>query len=428
MLSKEKTTSIETLQQFAYQTNNMSLYHFQILLECYDAEDIFKALTESSWAVLELVFQFNIPEDLLEILEELAANKEINDSDKNDLETVMQIKSLYDAFKENFGRLPFIFSHYVYACREFDAKLLCQSFKVKSLRYALSLNEEVNSTHHQIVLSTIFGNRIFDVVKKLKKYNRDVYNFISGLPPKYPINDQNLVNWIIEHAGKSPNIFIQEVATLWNEDGFPVNGKVSEMKNYISKKRADKEWERCKEKFPFFFTKSFKCTIIDTPIHIGNEKVRLLEANDRLQVLLGHLTVCCQKLGAGGEPSMMEGLINQDSGFLVFERDHKVIAQSWIWLSEDKSTLVLDNIELADGRVPEDILHLLEKWVEHSPYINIQMGTGYNRVEIGELVSEPLVWYKQHWHLKYSDAFRRVWLKKQGKSCLNENDSKRFIC
>jgi hypothetical protein len=116
----------------------------------------------------------------------------------------------------------------------------------------------------------------------------------------------------------------------------------------------------------------------------------------------------------------MEGLINPDSGFLVFERGEKVIAQSWIWLSEDKSTLILDNIELSDGRVPEDILYLIEKWIAQSPYQNIQMGTGYNRVSIGEGVdSENICWYKQYWPLRYTDAFNRVWLKRNGVSRIN---------
>jgi hypothetical protein len=409
----------DKLQELALRTNNMSVHHFTIIYEMYEEEVIYKALTKSSWAVLDLVFHFNVPDDLLIILNNLISSHNINDSDKNDLDTIIQIKKLYEAFMGNFGRLPSVFSQYIYACREFDAEVLCDAFKVKSLRYALSLTEEINSIHHQIVLSTIFGNRIFDVVKKLKYHNRDIYNFISGLPPKYPFKDKSLVDWMIEHVGKTPNQMIQEVATLWNEEDFPKNGKISDMKNYISKQRAGKEWERCKTKYPLHFATPFSCTIEDCSIKIGNEQVRILDANDKLQVILGHLTVCCQKLGAGGEPSMMEGLINPDSGFLVFEREEKVIAQSWIWLSEDKNTLVLDNIELSDERTPEDIQYLIEEWIAHSPYQNIQMGTGYNRVSIGEDVDlENICWYKQYWPLRYTDAYKRVWLKRNGISSI----------
>lgn len=173
---------------------------------------------------------------------------------------------------------------------------------------------------------------------------------------------------------------------------------------------------RCCKKYPEFFNQTFTTNLDLIKVEIANQKAYILDPNDRKQVLLGQLTVCCQRLGGSAEASMMEGLLNPDSGFLVFEKGDKVLAQSWVWLSKDTEVLVLDNIEFADNRQPIHIIHLLKEWLKHVPYKNVQMGLGFNQMSIGEPVAtKKIYWYNQVWKQRYTDANQRVWLKKNNK-------------
>lgn len=391
--------------------NNITKEQYNELIIVYSKEKVKKAMRHK-YAVLNLVFNFNIPEKLANIIRDLDKSAELNSSQLNDYKTVSDIKRLYDLFTERFNQLPRIFPYLVSCVSEMNVEISVRRFNVKSMKYALSLERELPSIYHRIIFSLMFHTRIYDVIGKLKKYNRDLSSFISGMPCKYPLLDSELENWIVAHAGNTKNEVIHEVVNFWEEKDFPKTASLYIQKNYFSIQRKEKEWLRCAKKYPTAFQSPFCCNLSKASVSVQNERAYILEPNDKKQVILGQLSVCCQRLNGSAEASMMEGLINPDSGFLVFEREEKLLAQSWIWLTEDKTTLVLDNIELADERTPYDILDLIKLWIKKSSYQNIQMGIGYNNVHIGIPVTEPLKWYSQHWRYKYTDANIRVWLKK----------------
>jgi len=74
-----------------------------------------------------------------------------------------------------------------------------------------------------------------------------------------------------------------------------------------------------------------------------------LDKKDPLGLVLGEtpFTGCCQKFGGVAETSMIEGYVNPDSGFLVVYKGGDFQAQSWVWLTDDNETLVLDNVEFS---------------------------------------------------------------------------------
>ncbi|MEO2222710.1 hypothetical protein [Priestia megaterium] len=395
-------------------TNGFNDEQLKEFISLFSEEKLELAFSEE-FALLNLVFDFNVPPELMEIVKELHRRSEFNLSYKNDYYTICKVKKLYESFKVSFGYLPNIFSYLISTVTELNTDLVAKRFNVKSMKFALSLEQELPSVYHRIAFSIMFHKRIYDVVSKLKKYNRNLESFISGMPCQYPLADQELEQWIISHVGKTKNETIHEVITFWNDETFPKKSPLEIKKNYFSLQRKEMEWNRCKHKYPEAFQLPFSCNLINVKIEINQEKVCILDPNDKKQVILGQLSVCCQRLNGSAEASMMEGLLNPDSGFLIFERKNKLLAQSWIWLTADHSILVLDNIELADERKPEDIILLLKQWIIHSPYSDIQMGIGFNDITIGELVKEELKWYKQHWKYQYTDANDRVWLKKDNK-------------
>lgn len=359
---------------------------------------------------------WSLPSELSSILDKLVKENKMDVAKLKDTKTLLNIKDMYDQFMERFKRIPDVFPVLISATEALNVDLVVANFNVKSMKYALTIEEL--DIQYQVFISLAFGNQIFDVVSKLRKHGKDVYNFVGGLP-SIPFQDESLKQWIVRHAGKTANLTIHAVARLWNHPIFPRTASLNEMKAFTLNQRAPIEWELAKKKYPDIFNQPFQCRIQDIPYQHKDEQVRILAANDKLQIMLGVLTVCCQRLDGTGEPCLMEGLINPESGFLVFERGSKVLAQSWIWLTEDHTCLVLDNIELADCRKPEDIIELLYNWVEQSSYQNIQMGTGFNRVKIGLPVdAEDLSWYRQMWKFKYTDAYQRVWIKKNGEMCI----------
>ena len=366
--------------------------------------------------LVELVYGFEIPKDLRLVLTQLIELDPYNKTRLLEYDTVCVIKNLYEGFINKFKRLPKVFIYLIEIIHELNVELTIERFDVKSMRYALSLHQEIPSIYHRITYGIMFNKRIYGVINNLTKNNRNLLSFISGLPCKYPLLDAELENWVVKHAGKTKNETIHEVMAYWDEPGFPRESSLEIHRNYFSLNRKDMEWERCCKKYPEFFNQTFTTNLDLIKVEIANQKAYILDPNDRKQVLLGQLTVCCQRLGGSAEASMMEGLLNPDSGFLVFEKGDKVLAQSWVWLSKDKEVLVLDNIEFADNRQPIHIIHLLKEWLKHVPYKNVQMGLGFNQMSIGEPVAtKKIYWYNQVWKQRYTDANQRVWLKKNNK-------------
>lgn len=372
---------------------------------------------EIDWSVLQSVFNRNVPSELLHLIDKLVRENKMDLAKITDFEIMSKVKVLYSQFMDRFNRIPNVFPVMASATEGLNVDLVVSNFNIKSMKYALTIEEL--DIQYQVFISLAFGNQIYDLIKKLRKHNKDIYNFVGGLP-SVPFHDEELKKWIINHAGTTTNLTIHAVSRLWNQPGFPKGQTLEEMKAFSMNHRASMEWEMVKQKYPEIFDRPFSCNIHDTPYKTKNEHVQILDANDELQIMLGFLTVCCQRLDGTGEACMMEGLVNPDSGFLVFRRGSKVLAQSWIWLTEDRTCLVLDNIELADCRKPEDILDLLFHWSHQSHYKNIQMGTGFNRVNIGLPVQvEDIHWYRQMWKFKYTDAHQRVWIKKNGEMCIS---------
>lgn len=96
-------------------------------------------------------------------------------------------------------------------------------------------------------------------------------------------------------------------------------------------------------------------------------RYRFLEKDDPLGFVIGNITNCCQHLGGAGASCTIDGFVNPNSGFMVFEEklfdengqptgEYRILGQAYIWYNKEKKTVCLDNIE-----IPESVHKELEK-------------------------------------------------------------------
>ncbi|WP_338779823.1 hypothetical protein [Metabacillus sp. FJAT-52054] len=384
----------------------------------FSRDEIEKAY-EKKYPLFQLLFQFNIPKDLVNVLEKLSRDDDEYKKQFNDFHTALAIWKMYTGFQCKFNQVPKILIYLVEMIDELNVPMLIRTFHVRSMRFALSLKNDIPSIYDRITYGLIFRDRLPSVILHMKQKKRNLHSFAAGIACKYPFENPELEQWVLSKTGKTKNETVHDGIAYWEEPDFPREGSLSKQKEYLAFNRKEREWERCKEKYPASFVTPFTCSLKQERVDSIHGRAYVLDPNDQKQVILGHLTICCQRLNGSGEASMMEGLLNPESGFLLFEKKSKLLAQSWIWLSEDGDLLVLDSMEFADNRSAGDIMELLRAWLEKTSYQNIQMGNGFNRPIIGEQVPpEHIKWYKQHWKERYTDAYERVWLKKNSHICI----------
>lgn len=75
--------------------------------------------------------------------------------------------------------------------------------------------------------------------------------------------------------------------------------------------------------------------------------LRKLPTDDYRGPMLGVLTGCCQHLMGAGRACAENGVTSPFSAFYIFERNNRLVAQSWIWRNA-AGDLVIDSIEAID--------------------------------------------------------------------------------
>lgn len=117
----------------------------------------------------------------------------------------------------------------------------------------------------------------------------------------------------------------------------------------------------------------------------------ITEKTNPINIMLGNLTSCCQTIGGLAESCVIDGLTNPDSGFLaVYKKgrdgSNNLVCQSYIWLSymDDKTYLVLDNIEMSSSKY--DVKELQEKYKQWAN--KIKKDYGYSSILVGQGYSD----------------------------------------
>jgi len=99
--------------------------------------------------------------------------------------------------------------------------------------------------------------------------------------------------------------------------------------------------------------KDNNCVIPHVEGNIGKYKYELLRKDNKLGLLLGYATDCCQTIGDNGEICMKIGYIEEESTFFAVTRGNTIMAQSWVWEKTipqengpDKRVICFDSVEV----------------------------------------------------------------------------------
>lgn len=98
---------------------------------------------------------------------------------------------------------------------------------------------------------------------------------------------------------------------------------------------------------------------------------RVLEKDDPQGFIIGHETTCCQCIGDDGESCVVDGYLNPNAGFIVFEQpildkygkpteESRILAQAYLWYDPETKTVCFDNIE-----IPTSLLETLRVGTKH---------------------------------------------------------------
>jgi hypothetical protein len=153
----------------------------------------------------------------------------------------------------------------------------------------------------------------------------------------------------------------------------------------------------------------------------GDWRLRRLLADDPLGPMLGIATNCCQHLHGAASSCAKDGMKAGTSSFWVVEYKGLVIAQSWVWRTEN--VLVLDSIEALNSAYVEGIARLYReasrRTVGKLGISEVRVGDtayGITREVIGVLETEAVTPIKymtirnvdvmEQWQ-KYTDAKRQ---------------------
>lgn len=120
-----------------------------------------------------------------------------------------------------------------------------------------------------------------------------------------------------------------------------------EAQEIFNKAKADKD-------------KAFLCA--ERASHKNGLSFRLLEKDDPLGFVIGNITTCCQRLDdENARTCVIDGYLNPNAGFMVFEQDQfdnngkaigkKIVGQAYVWYDPKTKTVCYDNIEVPNTLV-----------------------------------------------------------------------------
>lgn len=199
--------------------------------------------------------------------------------------------------------------------------------------------------------------------------------------------------WISEHTQTNYGL-LKQVAKNAKKIDIQPSDTISSITVKMYQIKAEKEVARIEKiykKADFKFDRDVTCELkgVGEITTKGKYNAYIMDPKDKVQVLLGDLTNCCQRLYSKkdrdyisqdegiGESAMMYGLVYSKAGFFVIDEGGEVKAQAEIW-EKNEDTLVFDNIEFANDADIALYKKVLGKWLENTEYGTVQMGTGYN--------------------------------------------------
>lgn len=253
--------------------------------------------------------------------------------------------------------------------------------------YDFSLNNHFIKT---LLISSVEG-KISNLIRYFNLSNyQNIHNFSYMFTLQFKGESEVLDN-VIKMIGTIINNgasikYILNILKIYDSNPETLNieiNNISELKDKLKKIELDIMMKRVSRLIPI---KSLDETLpkrIDIPKNYDHKdgfSIHFHDHNDEQVLTLGEITNCCQTIGGGAETSVLEGVMNPYSGFISYKKDGKIIAQSWIWLSVDKKTLVIDSIETRYLIYLKPLTEMLIDWSKEIPY-NVAIGVSHTKID-----------------------------------------------
>lgn len=253
-------------------------------------------------------------------------------------------------------------------------------------------------------IALIFGSdsdaalRFIQQNSKSKQTWRQVHDVgVSFTLPADFVPDKDFADFCLKHKGaakhaeafllaKKKGIVFKSLEACRRYGREVLLGDVPPEYAYLRAFCADNDVESCRMRQTIDMAKNAKKKAylpeVNLTSHEGDH-LSLLPIGDLRALLIGEESGCCQALGGVGEDAATHSFVMPDSGVYTFRSPAgTLLAQSWVWMSEDRKGLVFDSIEsrFDDKGTVKRVAELLLMFVQHAKTLgmNVYIGdTGY---------------------------------------------------
>jgi len=129
---------------------------------------------------------------------------------------------------------------------------------------------------------------------------------------------------------------------------------------------------------------------------VGDLDWEMLDQRDPEILVAGNETHCCQTANGIGSACVRYMLQNPMTSTIFKvsrKKSNKYLAQSFVWVDENKNILCFDNIEVDGGKIKEEILACYRDYLEKTNNLprsmrfeHMTIGTGYSDVDLGGML------------------------------------------
>lgn len=260
---------------------------------------------------------------------------------------------------------------------------------IRSMRSVMFANEYLVSLAVQYDFSRI------DFRKRL------MLNYYIDTASKYCAaysNNHGIFPYVVNNANKLSESNMKLI--LENFDLVKDCKNIKGVKRKISECRAIEEKEKYENEYNISFPECNSISLKDAPVHLNGLTMRMLDADDNKNFVVGLETNCCYHYSGAAQDSLLYSITMPNSANVVIENASKdILATAWVWATEvliiepysedeggapeprTRDMLVFDNIEFANDADISLYIDIIKEYVEALPYDFINMGLGYNNID-----------------------------------------------
>ena len=295
-----------------------------------------------------------------------------------------------NTFKELYhGHAPRVLAEYMYA--QLAAKgIKPQNATVDQIREIAGKFDQKNIQ----LIAKYKNTALFAMADKLKfgEMRTDHIQVIATYADKINIKkllDKKFPEWYVEHKDTNTSDLVQLFENQHKISSFTKSLSARQIIVRENNKRGMEDCAKFERRYHIKFSENeLAIRGRNVVAESGNMKMYMLPKDDYRNFTVGYDTNCCQHYDNAGESCVYKAVTDPFAGTVVIEKNHKILAQAFVWTDESKDTFVFDNMEFANDGQVASYMSIIAGYCEAMPYKNIHMGMGYNT--LGNGIGKPI--------------------------------------